>query len=265
MKIGLVLILFITAVVNRSIAQDYFSYRSSLHLKQSVGINLPITKLLKGIPTDRLIHHSDLSDYVQALSATYFWNKRWGATISFQVVSENDYEDPDRFNQSIIEEFEKNYYITIDAISNSRNFYPSGGDFNQISMGVTYRIEKNRLFVYPKLSAIFNSIQTESKNINLKEKNSNNILTVNYDCGKKVSNYLSVSPGAIFGYKITKWLYATADVQFAYSKPNLVYTKTTTNVVTNAVNKEEIRYDQSLVGFSVGAGLTFALFHRKMN
>lgn len=265
MKTTLIFILLITAVVTRSIAQDYFSYRSSLHLKQSVGINLPITKLFKGIPTDQLIHHSNLSDYAQALSATYFWNKRWGATISFQVVSEYDYEDQDQFNQSVIDEFEKNYFITIHEIPNSRNFYPSGGDFNQVSTGVTYRIEKNRLFVYPKLSAIFNPIQTESKNINLKEKNSNNILTVKYDCGKKVSDYLSIAPSATFGYKITKWLYATADIQLAYSKPNIVYTKTTTSLVTNALSKEEIRYDQPLIGFSVGTGLTFALFHRKMN
>lgn len=230
-------------------------------LKPAAGYNIPLTRLFRGDVTDQLIKYDDQSFYWQVLSLTLFFHKHWGVSFHFQANASGKISSRDeRFRQLLQTEYGSDYYITHSSIDDLNKFNVVTGHFDRGYLGVIYRVESNRFFIYPQLSLGVSSFYTDIETIRLKEKTTNNRMDLYYSAGDRpAKDHFTIAASMAAGYKLNKWLYLNLDVMASWYKANFTYTKTTLDVVSRQSVQEETRYKQDMLGLSVGAGLIISL------
>ena len=252
-------ILFSLGIFSFSIyGQDSLAYKSKWQTKLLVGTNIPITKLYQGTETDYLLQYDDNSYYWQILSISYFFHKHWGLEFNYQAgTSSRIKQRGDKFMENTQLDYSDKYYVNpaTGAIYNN-GFW---GDIERGYLGVIYRFETNKFYIYPKFAIGVTSFNTDWGRVDLKEKNSNIEYKVNYSSGKIPNDHFTFAPSVSFGYKIAKRFYFNADIMFSYYKTNIVYEKTTTNLYTSERTVEYFDYKKGISTLSLGAGLIFII------
>jgi len=252
-------VVFTLLMVN-SYSQDSLNYRSKWQTHLSVGVNIPITKLLNGNVTDNLIEYDDQSYYLQFLSISYFFHKHWGLEFNYQGCSSNQISTrDDNFIRSMKSEYGDKYFVSPSTGATFDNYNFISGNFDRGFIGLIYRFESNRLFFYPKLSIGVTSFFTDGGTAYLKEKNSNGVTEVSYTSGKRSNDNFIIAPALSIGYKLSKRFSLSIDLQSSYFKTDLTFIKTTTDLYTNQSINKEYEYKKSLVNLSFGAGILFTL------
>ena len=247
--------------------QETLAYKSKLQTRLLFGTNIPITKLLQGTETDYLLQYDDNSFYWQIISISYFFHKHWGLEFNYQAGTSNRIRQRgDNFMESVQSMYSENYFVRprTGAIYND-NFF--AGDISRGYLGVIYRFETNKFYVYPKFAIGLTSIFTSWGSADLKEKNSNNEHTISYlnknrrNTGAlaNATDFFTFAPSISLGYKITKRFYFNADIMFSHFKTNIVYEKTFKNLYTNESTVEHFDYKKGVSTLSLGAGLIFII------
>jgi len=243
-----------------SYCQDSLNYKSKWHTRPNYGVNFPITKLLDGRIPDNLFEYGDNSTYWQVLSVSYFFCKHWGVEFNFQgMTAKNIYKRDEIFIDAMKSEYKNNYYVTPSTGANYDNFNAFSGNFERGFIGLIYRYEKKRFFVYPKFSIGVSSFYTDWGNAILKQKNSNNLIEVSYDSGKIPNDHFIMATSAAFGYKLSKRFYLNIDLMTSYYKTDITFIKKMTDLNTNISTSENIRYNKDIYTFSIGGGLIFVI------
>ncbi|MEO8147592.1 MAG: hypothetical protein ABI723_08150, partial [Bacteroidia bacterium] len=243
-----------------SYCQDTLNYKSKWQTRPNYGINILITKLLDGRIADNLFEYGDNSTYWQVLSVSYFFHKHWGLEFNFQgMTAGNISKRADNFSNAMKSDYEDNYYVTSSTGASYDDFNPFSGNFERGFIGLIYRYEKKRFFIYPKFSIGVSSFYTDWGKALLKQKNSNNLIEVSYDSGKRPNDHFIVATSTALGYKLSKRFYLNIDVMTSYYKTDITFTKKTTDLNTNISTSEDIRYDKDLFTLSIGGGLIFVI------
>ena len=127
-------------------------------------------------------------------------------------------------------------------------------------MGVIYRFETNKFYVYPKFAIGVTSFYANWGRVDLKEKNSNIQSRVSYSKGnyRPVDNFI-LAPSVSFGYKLSRRFFLNADIMLSHFRPNFVFEKTTTNLYTNESTVKYFDYKNGTSTLSLGAGLIFVI------
>jgi len=256
-----VTILFFGIYSGHSFCQDSLNYKSKWQTRPNYGINVPITRLLDGgrIP-DNLFEYGDHSTYWQVLSVSYFFHKHWGIAINFLgMTGKNISKRAEAFLADMNSEYENNYYVTPSTGASYDNFNPISGNFERGFIGLIYRYEKKRLFIYPKISIGVSSSYTDWGKAILKQKNSNNLIEVSYDSGKRPNDHIIMAASAAFGYKLTKRFYLNSDLMTSYYKTNITFNKKTTDLNRNVSTSESFKYIKKVFTLSIGTGLIFVI------
>lgn len=254
-KYKLTLLLILASYV--AYGQDDWSYKSKFQLRPEFGVGFPLARLMKGSRTDNLIQFSDRSSYLQVISFTAFLSKHWGIELAIQPdVSSDVLKKGEKFSASVEKKYSQNYYpssIWGNEMGSESEF---GNGNGHGYLGVIYRFEKHRFFVYPKFSIGLTSIGTDTGQFYLKEKNSNTTLEANYKTDKNRASFFTVAPGISFGYKLTKHLFASVNVAASYFKSNLSYTNTLKDLYSGeVVSLEAVTYKRDVATISIGAGI----------
>jgi hypothetical protein len=251
-------ILFLTI---NSYAQDSSCYKAKWQLNPSFGFNIPITKLLKGQTMDYMFEYDDHSYYLQVLSATYFFSKHWGLEFNYQGGSSKHIaQRSTNFLNAITAQYEKSYYILDPYNSaNDDNYNIIGGYIQRGYLGIVYRIEKKRLIFYPELSIGFTSFYTDWAEVYLKEKNSNNVLDLQYSTVQMPKDNFTLAASAKIGYKISKRFSVAMDLSVSYYETNIPLTTTLTDLNSGNATVETYNYNNTIFTLSVGAGLIMTI------
>jgi hypothetical protein len=229
-------------------------------LKPSVGYNIGLTKVLNGAASDHLIEYDDRSFYWQVLSLSLFFHKHWGIEFNYQAASSGKIiHNSDRFMERMQAEYNDNYFVTPLSGGSYDNFSIIGGDIERGYLGLIYRMESNRFFIYPKLAVGVTSFATDYGRTYLKERKSNKVVEVDYLPGKRPKDHLTLGASTAIGYKLLKWLYFNVDIQTCYYKTNFTYTKTTTDLESGQNVKESINYKKNVFNLGLGAGFIISL------
>ncbi len=266
---GKLFILFFFGLISfNSNGQDTLAYKSKWQTKLLVGTNISMTKLLQGAETDYLLQYDDNSYYWQILSITYFFHKHWGLEFNYQAgTSSRIRQRGDNFMSNLQSKYNDDYYVS----PNTGAIYNNGffeGDISRGYLGVIYRYETNKFYVYPKISIGIISFYTDWGKTDLKEKNSNIEHSISYlnknrrgSSGALASSadHFTLAPSISFGYKIAKRFFFNVDIMFSYYKTNIVYEKTITNLFTNEKTVEHFDYKKGVSSLSLGAGLIFVI------
>ena len=244
--------------------QDSLAYKSKWQTRFLFGANIPMTKLLQGAETDYLCQYDDNSYYWQILSISYFFHKHWGLEFNYQAGTSNRIRKRnDNFIANMQSQYSDTYYVNAGTGAAYDDFNFIGGDIQRGYLGVVYRFETNRFYVYPKFAIGVISFYTDWGSADLKEKNSNIRSKVSYSSGKRPNNHFTFAPSVSFGYKISKRFFLNADIMFSYYKTNIVFEKEFTNLYTNERIVEYFDYKKGISTLSLGAGLILVIIHYK--
>jgi len=244
--------------------QDSLAYKSKWQTRLLFGANIPMTKLLQGVETDYLFQYDDKSYYWQILSISYFFHKHWGLEFNYQAgTSSKIRKRNDNFIANMQAQYGDNYYVNAGTGAAYDDFNFFSGDFERGFLGVIYRFETNRFYVYPKFAIGLTSFYTDWGSADLKEKNSNIRSKVSYSSGNRPNDHFTLAPSVSFGYKISKRFYLNADIMFSYYKTNIVFEKEFTNLYTNEKTVAYFDYKKGISTLSLGAGLIFVIHNKK--
>ncbi|WP_221390569.1 hypothetical protein [Dyadobacter sp. NIV53] len=245
---------------DKAYCQDSLNYKSKWQIRPSYGVNIPITKLLDGGIPDNMFKYGDNSTYWQVLSISYFFHKHWGLEFNFQgMTAGNISKRADNFLNAMKSDYEDNYYVTSSTSASYDDFNPFSGNFERGFIGLIYRYEKKRFFIYPNLSIGVSSFYTDWGNAILKQKNSNNLIEVTYDSGKQPNDHFILATSTAFGYKLSKRLFLNIDFMTSYYKTDITFIKKMTDLNTNISTSENIRYNKDIFTLSIGGGLIFVI------
>jgi outer membrane protein W len=239
-------------LANGIYGQDSLAYKSKWQTKFLVGMNIPVTKF-QGTEFDYLFQYDDYSIYIQPpLAISYFFHKHWGLEATFQIGFYSGIgKKTDKFVAAMQSEYGDKYYVQIAGFNDV--------EFNRSYLGVIYRLETNKFYVYPKFSIGALAFDKISEVVNLKEKNSNYKYRILYSGGKISDTYFTLAPSVSFGYKLLKRLYLNADIMLSYFKTNMVYKKEFTNSYTEESTVEYFDYKKNIFTLSFGAGLIYVI------
>jgi len=247
--------------------KDTLAYKSKWQTRLLVGTNIPMIKLLQGAETDYLLQYDDNSYYWQIISVSYFFHKHWGLEFNYQAgTSSRIRQRGENFITNMQSMYSDKHYVSprTGAIYNN-NFFE--GDISRGYLGVIYRFETDKFYLYPKFAIGVTSFMTDWGSADLKEKNSNIEHSILYLNEKRratgalatSTDHFTLAPSVSFGYKIAKRFYFNADIIFSYYKTNIVYEKTTTNLYTSERIVEHFNYKRGISTLSLGAGLIFVI------
>ncbi|MCL1938678.1 MAG: hypothetical protein FWF52_09825 [Candidatus Azobacteroides sp.] len=253
-KLFLIFLLF-ELLSHSAYGQDSLAYKSKWQIRILAGGNIPITKLLQDNEVDYLLQYKDHSYYLQLLSSSYFFHRHWGADFNLRIggSSKIGYRTDD-FIAKIQSRYGDNYFISAETNETKEAFY-------QAYVGIIYRLETNKFYVYPTLSIGGTAIYTNHWQAHLKEKNSNNEYGLFLSTKKKPSNGISITfaPSVSFGYKLSKRVFLNADVMLSYFRPNFVFEKQFTNLYTKKSAVEHFYYKKNILTLGLGGGIIIVI------
>jgi len=249
-----------TILMISSYSQDSLIYRSKWQTHLSVGVIIPITKLLDGNVTDNLIEFDDQSYYLQFISVSYFFHKHWGVEFNYQGCSSNQISTKgNNFIQSMKSEYGEEYFVSPSTGATIDNYNIISGNFDRGFIGIIYRFESNHIFFYPKFSLGVTSFYTDWGMVFLKEKNSNGVTKVSYTSGNRPNDNFIIAPALSIGYKLSKRFSISADLQTSYYKTDITFVKTTSDLFTGLSVDEQNEYKKNIFNFSLGMGILFTI------
>ena len=258
-------VLFFFGVFSFSVnGQDSLAYKSKWQTRLLLGANIPMTKLLKEVETDYLFQYDDNSYYWQILSISYFFHKHLGLEFNYQAgTSSKIWKRNDNFIDNMQSQYGDNYYVNAGTGAAYDEFNFFSGDVERSLLGVIFRFETNRVYVYPKFAIGVTSFYTDWGSADLKKKNSNIRSKVSYSSGKRPNDHFTLAPSVSFGYKISKRFYLNADIMFSYYKTKILFKKEFTNLYTNERTVEHFDYKKGISTLSLGTGLIFVINYKK--
>ncbi|AXY75668.1 hypothetical protein D3H65_17535 [Paraflavitalea soli] len=225
--------------------------------KLSMNYDISLTQLLNGGPTDDLLGYEDRTCYLPIIGLSLFFDKHWGLDFNFQaVISNKPSRKVDQFSKRMQAEYSNHYYV--DPFT-SAGYTDPGGAIQRGFLGLIYRLESRRFFMYPKFSLGITSFEANYGRAYLKEKESNKELMVFYATGKPNRDHFTIAASSAFGYKLCKWLYFNVDLQTSWYKTNISYIKTITDLESGQVTSESIRYKKNIFNLGLGGGFIVSI------
>lgn len=243
--------------------QAPYVYKSDWQTKALFGVNVPVTKLLQGAKIDNLLHYNDHYFYWQPISISYFFQKHWGLEINYQIGhSQRIRKRADNFKAVMQSEYSDKYYVypTTKDFVNTSSFT---GVIERVYLGLIFRYENDKMYVYPKLSIGVTSFCSDFGRVDLKEKNSNNEYQISYSSGERPNTFFTLAPSVSFGYKLFHRLYINADIMLSHFKTNIAFEEEFLNLYTKEKTVKYFDYKKDIFSLSFGGGLIYIMRFEK--
>jgi hypothetical protein len=237
--------------------------RSKWQLRPSFGLNFPLTKLFNDTPSDNLINYSDgMTFYLQGAGVSWFFREHWGIEINVQASyssETNARKRSERFSGMLQNEYQDKYFVTTSSNASFGEEDIVGGSVQRGLIGINYRRDIGRFFIYPKLAIGVTSFNTDRRNAFLKEKNSNTLLKVEYSARIRPNDHFTTAGSLIAGYKLSKRVFFNFEIMTSYYRADFTFTKTTTDLNSGQSSLEMIYYGKDMFTLSLGTGLIIVL------
>ena len=261
-KLFFILLLF-GILTHSAYGQESFVYKSNMQTKALFGANIPLTKLLQGANVDNLLRYDDHYFYWQPISFSYFFHKYWGLEFNYQIGYSGRIRKRDNnFKANMQSEYSDKYYVHTTTGDSDEIFFLDKSFLNRGYLGLIYRFETTKFYIYPKLSIGVTSLYTDWGRTDLKEKNSNYGYKISYS-SNEINDYFTLASSISFGYKVFHRLYINADIMLSYFKTNIVFEKEFTNLYIQQTDKEYFNYNKDVFTLSLGAGLIYIISFKK--
>ena len=253
-------ILFCICTVGANAQKQSFR-KQTIILRPALGYDFALNTIKANASTDYLSDMNTNGLSFPSFSATFFIKHNWGLEVSIYSIIHKDGKKNGRlFDQQFEKEFAAQYYILQDTLS-----YDLSEPFSRISgtVGIVYRIEKNRFVCIPKIFAGVVTVDMISKSYYLKEKNRNNILHIRYGNWQSSKDVFLLGAGASFIYRLTGKIGISMDMSCSMNNPHTTYLANIENLVTNEFTQVPYRYDKSQYRVNAGLGVAISFGKRR--
>ena len=253
MKHLTILSFLFVVLIAPSYGQDSL-YRSQWLVSPSFGINTPITKALDNSDTNPLFQYDDHSLYYQ-VSGSYFFKKHWGVCLEIQLMQgKNTTPRSDRFSKQMESSYGNNFFVT--PSSGADYAASSEMDGSRVLTGIGYRYYTTKALIYPKMLIGLQSFYTDWGTAVLKEKNSNQEISISFDPKTGPNDLFMIALGNSFGYRISRRLNLSADVMLSYFRLKTDFEKNKTDLINDQIlSQEEIKLRKNVFTLSTGLRL----------
>ncbi len=228
-------------------------------------MNMPLQKMFQEEVTDHLLGYDDRSVYWQVLNLTYFFHQRWGVSVSYQPMTSGRISKRDeRFRQQLEQMHGDHYFVEASTGAAFEEFSLFSGHFERGFIGIVYRTETDRFYIYPQLSVGVTSWSTDWGSAFLKKKNSNEVYRLLYETEdeRRVKDRIMLASSVSAGYKLLKDVYLNFDLMLNYAPNKFTYISTLTDLNTHTVATGSMPYRRDIFNFSAGAGIIVVLTRR---
>lgn len=249
-------------------AQRFQNYASKIQSHISTGFSTSFSSMHIGSPTDNLIQYDQVSPAGRLISLSFFPGKRWGVNVNMEPIGRTS-NNPAKmvlFENHINRIYSGRYFTStnysLDKHNNSENM--AIGAFGRGTVGLVYRLEKNRLFCYPQVSLGFNKFELNDTKVRLKEYNTNHIDMLHFNGKVKTSSLISYHLSAKTGFKLNKILWTHTDIILTYYKPSFTITEMRYNEIYDVQESHLVHeYNKAQPSFNFQIGLTMAFGQAK--
>ncbi len=236
-------------------------YASKVHIGVAGGICFATRNLFIGAKTDHLLAYDRVLSYYQMGPLTYFFRRHWGVTLKVQLASSKNMRGrADRFIAQETTEYEAAYYVSASTSAKTPYDLASTGSVQYGHIGLTYRYENARYFIYPTLSVGWISFNLDNATTRLKEPNAHTITRIVYAPeGFFWEERFTITPSVMLGFKLSKYVWLHLDASTICYRPDFTYSQITTNLVTGESSPAiHYRYNRFMIDGSVGIGAMLA-------
>ena len=253
----ILLIFILISVLGSLFGQDSLKYRSRIHLKTTLGADIPISKLYNDDITDNLWYGKHSFSW-QIYSISFFINDYWGIENSLHLLFTNDNQKRPKQMREYFSLNYPNHYLYTTMYD---NFSSTHG---RCLISLIYRYETTRFYIYPRFMTGIYFMRFSSESYYLKGLNPDDFLKISYKPEKTNPTYGIVGLSASIGYKLSKRFYLNLDIPFFYTRVNTKYTKTITDMDSNTVLEEETAgRKKNLFSFNPSLGFIIVLKHSR--
>ncbi len=123
------------------------------------------------------------------------------------------------------------------------------------SIGPSYKIEKNRFIFVGRMMVGAVSIATNSGRVRLKEKNTNELLHIDWDTEYANKDCFSVNPSFTFAYRVNRRITFDLDLDAWFYNTDVTYIESVTNAVSGSLITKEYEYNHFMNDISIGLGI----------
>ncbi len=252
--------LFICLQTVSAYSQDSLPYRTKLHLGASVGVNATLRPFFKGEAADPLIAFDNHTIALQYLSISYFFRKHWGVALNVRMsYPKRAGIKSDQFSLLMHAQYDKDYYVYPDANGASIDHPGFAGEMEDGSLGIVYRLEGSRFFIYPKLAIGLITINGNIGSVRLKQKNANDEFYVSFMQNGGTTSF-TMAASALAGYKLSKRIFVHIEPLGTFYKTRFYYDKSITISNTHESTTAVIPYKRNVVSVSLSAGFSYVLY-----
>lgn len=123
------------------------------------------------------------------------------------------------------------------------------------SLGPSYKIERNRLIFVGRMMVGIVSITNNSGRAQLKEKGTNELMSIRWDTQYPTKDCFSFHPSLTLAYRVRRRITFNLDLDSWLYKADVTYKETTTNAGTGDVTFKEYGYNYVMNDVSIGLGI----------
>jgi hypothetical protein len=246
----IILFLLLICIITETTAQDNYK-PPKWAARFSTGILTPNNNTYFGHITDDLVGLEGNSWYLQFVYS-YFFAKKWGVEFSFLSTSnEQLIYSYDRFSNSVIDRYGSNYFSTL-----SRDgLYNDSFGLLKVTFGPVYRNDKERVNYTLRMFVGTTTINTPMSSAILKEKGTNSIMDAKWSAGFETQDFFTLNPSLSAGYRISKRLMISIDLNTWIYKMNFSYDETIKNLISKEVTLTKYLYNDLIGEVSIGVGM----------
>lgn len=226
-------------------------------LQPSIGISIPLSSIQNGSITDNLISNKETPSFYLQVSSNYFW-KHWGLGGSITFNTSNNRQN---FVDDVQQYYSDKYYVNTYDYSRNTSFTTQ---ITKLLFGPSYKVEKGKFIFIYKLQMGINQFKARSSSAYLKEKNSNTIITLNwnYDHPGYDPEFFCISPSISMAYRFTNRISLSFDIMLMHSTGSFKYYQVSEDINTHQTQTKTFEYDNAINEVNLGGSLLY-LFYRK--
>lgn len=257
MKKALWLIIFLQIVAVSIVSgQDKIYNPFKIAIRPALLAGGPLSQLPSKPATDALIQYENKIFTGFSISADYFFND-WGVEVSAAMLNSTSRTSEDF--ESTIEAQYPDYFVSWgEPFSLNQGYFKFG-------LGPAYRWERGHWLFISRLQFGLAIFHTDTRRASLKRNGTNEIINLEFNTPNRTQKVFLVNPGVMAGYRITKRMAITADLNYSVFDLDVTYTLKNTQYDPDPQTVSETQHYKKLMHeLTLGIGVMIFIQRRPL-
>ncbi|MBO9614223.1 MAG: hypothetical protein J7619_16075 [Dyadobacter sp.] len=223
--------------------------------RPSIGAMFPMRSPSPQYISDNLIGNKFQKLFGQVIDVGFFY-KNFGLECSIVLLPAQGSESRhSKFVNAVNLEYASEYYASVSSGAMYNDMSGSTDPQARGGIGPAYKVERNRFVFVGRVMADVVSFDTDWGTAQLKQKGTNELVTINWRRERPVIDCFTISPSFTFAYRVSRRIAIDLDVGSWLYRPDIIYVEKTTSAISGNATTKEYRSSHFMNDVSVGLGI----------